>query len=455
MTEHDYYDSPPSYETEAPNVPYKREAEQSLIGGLLISTDNFADVLAIVEWPDFFEERCQNYFKAIEGLINEQKPVDEITVCDWLETHHHIPDLSYLAEITKNTPSASNIVHYAAAVKSASRERELLTISKYMAEIIHSNVTTPEKEEKIQVLISSFSSGTVEDFRTTSEVLPNLIKDWDIRSKRDGSLLGYSTGLKELDKRLMGLQAPDMIVIAGKSGTGKTTLAMNIVQSVAMDQSIPTLVFTLEMSGEQLVDRLVSAVSGIPFLEVRSGRFLNNPTYSHLITPTLQKIKDANLTIVDNGATSITQIQANARRFFRNHGKGLLVIDYVSLVSGPGRGEERISYISRTLKALAKELNITIIVLTQMNRNVLQRNDKRPIASDLRESAALEHDCDALLMLYEDEASNPGVMEVICRKLRNGPTGTDYLKMNLAVNRFNNLDDGYAKPEQESGNFSY
>ena len=428
-------------------------AEQSVIGGILINASKLADVQELITNQDFYDQKHALFFKAIECLAEKQEPIDIATICDWVQDHGTAPDLSYLMNIAKGTPSSSNIGAYARAVADCSTERRLLSIADDMASIVRGTGRTTEKMESIQQLLSSVNQDTGGSIREASEIMQNLVETWQERSTRDGSLIGYSTGFDAIDKRTMGLQAPDLTIIAAGSGKGKTTLAMNMVEAVAIHQKKPTLVFSLEMSGEQLLDRLTAATGKIPLALIKNGTVFNTP-HQNSIIPAVQKIKESNLHIDDRGGLSIGQIQATARKFFRKHGEGLLVVDYIGLVSAKGNNkQEQIAMVSGGLKSLAKELSIPVVALAQMNRNGVQRGDKRPLASDLRDSAAIEHDADALIMLYEDEDNNPGIMEANFVKLRNGECGTDYLVKRLDLNRFENMEAGYRPEEskQEQG----
>ena len=417
-------------------------AEQSVIGGILLDSAKLPDVIELINHSDFHDFKNQMIFKAVESLSDRQEPIDITTICDWLQDMGYSPDLGYLMTIADGTPSASNIRSYARAVKDCSTERGLLAIADEMTGIVRGDGRTDEKLESIQGLLSHIHTDDGGSIREASEIMKSLVDTWQDRSTRDGSLMGYSTGFEAIDKRTMGLQAPDLTIIAAGSGKGKTTLAMNMVESVAIHQKKPTLVFSLEMSGEQLLDRLTASTGKIPLSLIKNGTVFNTEHQTALV-PAVHKIKESNLHIDDRGGLSIGQIQATARKFFRKHGQGLLVVDYIGLVSAKGNNkQEQIAMVSGGLKSLAKELSIPVVALAQMNRNGVQRGDKRPLASDLRDSAAIEHDADALIMLFEDEINNPGVMEANFVKLRNGECGTDYLVKRLEVNRFEKYGGG-------------
>lgn len=430
--------------------------EQSVIGGLMLDSEKKYDVLALLNAKDFGEYRHELYFKAIASLIDKNQAVDVLTVCDELQVQGITPDLHYLAEIAKNTPSTANIDSYARAVKDCSTERRLLALADQIASTVHGDGRTLEKVERINQLVSTVNRDSGGEVREASEIMKSLLATWEQRSEMDGSLMGYSTGFKAFDARTMGLQAPDLIVIAASSGRGKTTLAMNMVQSVAIEQKKPVLVFSLEMSGEQLMDRMTAAVGRIPLGQIKNGTVFGGDN-SHAVIPAVQKIKDSNLHVDDRGGLSIGQIQATTRKFFKKHGSGLLVVDYIGLVGGKGiNKQEQIASVSGALKSLAKELSIPVVSLAQLNRNNTQRAEKRPVASDLRDSAAIEHDADWLVMLYEDELNEPGVMEAITVKLRNGEPGTDRLVKRLDINRFEDIGRDYVAPEPDKvAGFNY
>jgi replicative DNA helicase len=430
-------------------------AEQSVIGGLLIDPSKLPDVLEYVTGSDFYDFKHQSYFKAIDALAEAKEPVDVTTVCDWLQDMGYKPDIGYLVTIAQGTPSTANIHAYARAVKDCSTERKLLGMADEMAGIVRGDGRTSDKIEAINQLMSGLSRDDKGAIRDASSIMVNLIDQWQTRFERDNALMGYSTGFIALDNRTMGLQAPDLTIIAAGSGRGKTTLAMNMVESVAIHQNKPVLVFSLEMSGEQLLDRLTASVGRIPLKAIKSGKVFGSEHETALV-PAASKIKSSNLHIDDRGGLTIGQIQATARKFFRQHGEGLLVVDYIGLVTGKGQSkEEKIASVSGGLKTLAKELSIPVVALAQINRNGVQRGCKRPLASDLRDSAAIEHDADALIMLFEDEVDNPGVMEAHFVKLRNGEPGTDYLLKRLDINRFENMASGYEPEEKDSAPKKY
>jgi len=431
-------------------------AEQSVIGGILIDASKASDVMEIVCAGDFDDQRHMMYFKAIESLIDQQKPVDIVTISDCLQDIGHAPDISYLMELAQNTPTAANVNAYAQAVKDSSTERKLLNISAEMTSVLYGEGSTSDKVERITQLTSMVSQDPGGQVRDAGSIMKSSVAEWERRASMAGSLMGYSTGFRDIDKRTMGLQAPDLTVIAAGSGKGKTTLAMNMVQAVAIYQQKPVLVFSLEMSGEQLIDRMMASVGEIPMNLIKSGKVFGSD-YDHAIMPAAQKIKQSSLYIDDRGGLTIGQIQATARKFFKRHGQGLMVVDYIGLIDGKGTNkQEKTASVSGGLKSLAKELSIPVVALAQMNRNGVQRGDKRPVASDLRDSAAIEHDSDCLIMLYEDEDNNPGVMEAHFVKHRNGEVGTDYLVKRLDINRFQDQANGYEPKQQASvGGFSY
>lgn len=424
-------------------------AEQAVLGGLLINPESIADVVGILSSNDFFEARHKNYFKAIEALFDSGKPVDAITICDWISDTGVAPDVGYLFEISSTTPSAANVASYAKAVRDDSQERSMLDKCNDIVNILHGPGSTVEKMDSVSQVVSSFSVDDSGSLRDASVIMRSAIDEWEKRASREGSLMGYSTGFRDLDKRTSGLQGPDLIIIAASSGRGKTTLAMNMAEAVAVHQKKPVLVFSLEMSGEQIIDRMTAAVGDIPLNLIRDGSLFKTE-HQYKVTPAASKIKQSRLYVDDRGGLSISQIQATSRKFFREHGEGMIVVDYIGLVRSQGATkEERVANVSGSLKALAKELKIPVVALCQTNRSATGRSDKRPQASDLRDSAAIEHDADWIIMLYEDAENNEGVMEAITVKLRNGEVGTDYLRKRLDINRFIDQDIGYQPQEEQ------
>lgn len=423
-------------------------AEQSVIGAVLINSERFYEISDLITHNDFEDGRHRDYYKAISYLADDNQPIDIITVCEKLSDLGFVPDISYLTDIAKSIPSTSNIKSYAKAVKNASTERRMLCIANEMISIVYGEGSTQEKQEWIDQLTSKTTEQVGNTVRDAQSIMRNVVETWQERFEHKGELIGYSTGFHAIDQRTMGLQAPDLVVIAAQSGKGKTTLAMNMAKSVAIDQCQPVLVFSLEMSGEQLMDRMVASVGKIPFSMIRKGTALGSD-YDHAIMPTVSKINQSQLFIDDRGGLTIAQIKSTARKFFRELGGGMIVVDYIGLVKGTGfNKEQQIADVSGSLKSLAKELNVPVLALAQMNRNNVQRGDKRPVSSDLRDSAAIEHDSDCLMMLYEDEVNAPGTTEVHFVKLRNGEPGTDYLTKRLDISSFVDQERGY-EPDRD------
>lgn len=427
------------------------EAEQSVIGAILLRPESFDRVAEIINPDDFTDVRHTWVMLAAEKLRSESKPVDVITVCDLISSQGRVPDLGYFVEITKSLPSIANIEAYAAVVRDKRVERDLIQKANDMAGIVYGDGSTSEKIEKITTLVAGIGEEASGDVRIAGTIVKSAIELWQKRLDNNGALMGYSTGFADIDIRTMGLQAPDLWVIAAGSGKGKTTFAMNMVQAVGIQQHKPVLVFSLEMSGEQIIDRLMASTGRIPLQLIKSGKMFESE-YQSAIAPTADKIKNANIYVDDRPGLSIGQIKAGARKFFRKHGEGLLVVDYIGLVSGAGNSkEERTASVSGAMKGIAKELNIPVVALAQINRNSVARSEKRPVASDLRDSAAIEHDSDILIMLHEDEAINPGTMEANFVKHRNGECGVDYLTKRLDINRFEDQAKGFRPEQQKRG----
>ncbi len=288
--------------------------EQAVIGGILINALKIPDVMEIVNHNDFSDHRHQQAFRSIATLCDQNKPIDVITVLEQMADNGFTGDLGYFAGLAKNTASTANIRSYAQAVKNNSIELRLAAIGNEIAMVAHGEGSTEEKLESVNQLVSSIGQDQGSGIRDTDTVMKSLIEQWQKRSEIDGSLMGYSTGFESIDKRMMGLQAPDLITIAAQSGKGKTTFAMNMVQAVAVYQKKPTLVFSLEMSAEQLLDRLTAAVGGIPLSLIRNGSVFGSE-HDYKIMPAAKKIKDANLFIDDRGGLSVAQSKQRLESF--------------------------------------------------------------------------------------------------------------------------------------------
>jgi replicative DNA helicase len=440
--------------------PHSVEAEQSVLGGLLLDNpawDRIADLLGA---DDFYRHDHRLIFQAIGRLLEADKPADVVTVFEALQSSGRIEEaggLVYLSSLAQNTPSAANIRRYAEIVRDRAVLRRLVTAGDEIA----TSALNPQGRDTRAILDEAESlvfriaeqgargrQGFVEMDRLLTQVVERIQELFERANPSD--VTGVPTGFADLDSKTAGLQPGDLIIVAGRPSMGKTSLALNFGEHVALDQGLPVAVFSMEMGASQLALRLLSSVGRIDQQRLRTGR-LQDGDWPRL-TEAIRKMHDAPLYIDETPALTAIDLRARARRLARTCGKlGLVIVDYLQLMSASSVGENRateISEISRSLKALAKELAVPVVALSQLNRTVEQRTDKRPVMSDLRESGAIEQDADVILFIYRDEVYNPespdkGVAEVIIGKQRNGPIGRVNLRFGGEYTRFDNLAPGH------------
>ncbi len=444
--------------------PHSVEAEQALLGGLMLDNtawDRVADVLAP---SDFFRADHQLIFAAIGALAEQRQPCDVVTLSEHLENRAELGQaggLEYLALLANDTPTAANVVAYAKILRERSILRSLISAGNEIA----GSAFQPDGrnasellDEAERVVFQIAEKGNRRGgFQSLKDVLPATVDRIDMLHQSGGETTGISTGYTEFDKKTAGLQAGDLIIIAGRPSMGKTTLAVNIAENAAIGGRHPTAIFSMEMSADQLAFRMISSLGRVDQTHLRTGRFPDED-WSRINTA-VQLMSEAPIFIDDTPALSPTDVRARARRLKREHGLGLIVLDYLQLMQVPGNKENRtaeISEISRSLKALAKELEVPVIALSQLNRGVEQRTDKRPVMSDLRESGAIEQDADLICFIYREEVYDPdtprkGVADIIISKQRNGPIGEFPLTFVGKYTKFENwVPDTYG---QEPGSF--
>ena len=442
-------------ETDLKTPPHSIEAEQAVLGGLMLDNEAWILIADRINEGDFYRRDHRLIFRSIKTLAEEGHPCDAVTLSEWLEKQELLAEaghLYYLGTIVNNTPSAANITSYADIVREYSVLRQLAKVGveisnsafKPEGRTVAELLDTAEKKV-FQIAEQGQREG---GFRPIKHLLAEAVDRIDILFNSEDSITGTSTGFIDLDEKTSGLQAADMIIVAGRPSMGKTTFAINIAEHVATAEEKPVAVFSMEMPGEQLAMRMLSSLGGIDQTRVRSGK-LDDDDWSRL-SSTMALLADKKLYIDDSPALSPTELRARARRLARECGQlGLIVIDYIQLMQVPGSKENRtaeVSEISRSIKALAKELNVPIIALSQLNRNVEQRPDKRPKMADLRESGAIEQDSDLIMFIYRDEVYNPdseqkGTAEIIISKQRNGPIGTVRLTFEGRFTRFSNFSN--------------
>ncbi|MBP6346224.1 replicative DNA helicase [Neisseriaceae bacterium CLB008] len=443
--------------------PNSLEAEQSVLGGLLLDNSAWERIAGIANEHDFYRQEHRIIFNAIEKLLEQSRPADVVTVKEALESAGNIGNvggLSYLVSLAQNTPSAANIRRYAEIVRERSVMRQLVEVgtsiadSAYNPEGRDASELLDEAENKV-FRIAESASRSQQGFLEMPNLLKEVVERIDNLYSRDNpdEVTGVPTGFVDLDAKTSGLQAGDLVIVAGRPSMGKTAFSMNIAEHVAVECHLPVAVFSMEMGGTQLVMRMLGSVGRLDQHVLRTGR-LQDEHWGKL-NDAVVKLSDAPMFIDETPGLTALELRARARRLARNYGGklGLIVIDYLQLMSGSGKGNDNraseLGEISRSLKGLARELQVPVIALSQLSRSVEQRTDKRPMMSDLRESGAIEQDADIIIFMYRDEYYNAdtqfkGLAEAIIGKHRNGPTGKVYLSFVGMYAKFENaaLPDG-------------
>jgi replicative DNA helicase len=442
--------------------PHSIQAEQSVLGGLMLDNQTWDSVADKVVETDFYRRDHQLIFRAIAQLAEKQDPFDVVTLSEVLEATGELQGvggLAYLGMLAKDTPSAANIVAYANIVRDRSVLRQLIHIgteisdSAFSTEGRETSELLENAERKVFEIAEQRQRGQG-GFSSIKSLLAKAVDKIETLYELDGDITGASTGFTDLDEKTSGLQPADLIIVAGRPSMGKTTIAMNMAENVALKSGMPVAVFSMEMPGEALAMRMMSSLGRIDQHKVRTGK-LDDDDWPRL-TSAINLLAETKLFIDDTPALTPTEVRSRARRLTREHGQlGLIVLDYLQLMQSPSSGDNRvqqISDISRGLKALAKEMNVPVIALSQLNRNLEQRPNKRPVMSDLRESGAIEQDADLIIFVYRDEVYNEdspdkGIAEVIIGKQRNGPLGTVRLTFLGQYTRFENFAGVYSGSE--------
>ena len=433
--------------------PHSIEAEQSVLGGLLLDNKSWPAVEERVSDEDFYRRSHQTLFSAIRSLLQQGHPADVLTVAERLKIEKKIDEIGgevYLFELAKNTPSAFNVAAYADIVRERSVLRQMISVSNEIAGDAFNPPAGQSIVELLDVAERKMFSIAEQSSRgagpqNIKSLLTEAVDRIDHLYRSESALIGISTGYHDLDEMTSGFQASDLIIIAGRPSMGKTAFAMNIVEHAAVHEKRAVLVFSMEMSGSSLAMRLMSSLGKIDQHKVRTGKLEENDWEN--LTEALGKLSEAPIFIDDTPALSPAEVRSRARRVAREHNLGMIVVDYLQLMQMPGYADNRtleISSISRALKALAKELKVPVVALSQLNRGLEQRADKRPIMSDLRESGAIEQDADLIAFIYRDEVyhedtRDKGVAEIIIAKQRNGPIGRVRLTFRGQFTRFENF----------------
>jgi replicative DNA helicase len=438
--------------------PHSVEAEQAVLGGLMLDNRRFDEISEIISAADFYRQDHRLIFGAAERLAGEGEPLDVVTLAEFLDRAGDIEDaggLSYLAELAEKTPGAANIRAYADIVRERSILRQLVEVSGKISDSAfnpqgrNSNEVLDEAERNVfQIAESRVKEGTGP--QTINPILTKALSRIEEMFESGETTTGLTTGFKDLDEWTSGMQPSDLLIVAGRPSMGKTTFAMNIVENALITTGAPILVFSMEMPADALVMRMLSSLGRIDQSKIRSGR-LEEDDWPRL-TSAVSLLKNKPLYIDDTPGLSPTEMRSRARRIARENGGqlGLIMVDYLQLMRVPGNTEGRtaeISEISRSLKGLAKELSCPMVALSQLNRSLEQRPNKRPVNSDLRESGAIEQDADVIMFVYRDEVynedtSDKGIAEIIIGKQRNGPIGTVRLAFIGKYTKFEDLAHG-------------
>ncbi|WP_430460328.1 replicative DNA helicase [Thalassolituus sp. LLYu03] len=457
------------YESEQPQTslrtpPHSVEAEQSVLGSLMLDERAWEAVSELLQDGDFYRHDHRLVFRAIKHLVDQEQPVDVVTVAEELEERAQLEKAggaAYLSRLVDMTPSIDNCAAYATIVRERSQQRALIEAASEIMERAYetegeSSLTLISDAEKA---IAQIAEGNRQDGgpQLVAPILKNTLDQLDAMFNQPDGLTGLTTGFNEIDNRTSGWQKADLVIVAARPSMGKTTYAMNLVENALLATKRPCLVFSMEMPSESIVMRMLSSIGKIDQTRIRSGKLIDEDWPK--LSAAVNLLKDLPLYIDDTAALTPQEMRARARKVYRENNNDLAVImvDYLQLMRVSGKSEGRtqeISEISRSLKAIAKEFNCPMIALSQLNRSLEQRPNKRPVNSDLRESGAIEQDADIIQFIYRDEVYNEdspdkGIAEIITGKHRNGPIGIDRLAFIGKFTRFENLAHGYDSRDDE------
>lgn len=416
-------------------LPHSMEAEQSVIGSMIMSKDAIVEASEMITGADFYQQQYGIVFEAMVELHDEGKAVDLITLQDRLREKELPPEISsmeFVRDLLSAVPTSANVKYYAEIVAEKSMLRKLIKTTEEISNLCYLGKEKTQDilevtEKKIFDLVQNRGS---EEFVPIRQVVLNAIEKIEKASRTQGSVTGIPTGFIDLDYKMSGFQPSDLILVAARPSMGKTAFVLNIAQYMAFHNDVTTAIFSLEMSKEQLVNRLLALESKVDSQNIRTGN-LEDEEWAKLIEGA-NIIGKSHLIIDDKPGISISELRSKCRKYKMEHNLGIIFIDYLQLMTGSGRSESRqqeISEISRSLKALARELNVPVVALSQLSRAVEQRPDHRPMLSDLRESGAIEQDADVVMFIYRDDyynkdSENKNIAEIIIAKQRNGPIGT-------------------------------
>lgn len=433
-------------------LPHSIEAEQSVVGSMIMDREAILVASEIITSEDFYQHQYGVLFEAMVELFSEDKPVDLVTLQNKLKEKDVPPEISsleFVRDLVMAVPTSANVKYYANIVSEKAMLRRLIKVNEDIANTCYLGKDNLEAilegtEKKIFDLIQKRNSG---DYVPIKQVVINALDKIEATSKTKGTVTGVPTGFIDLDYKTAGLQPSDLVLIAARPSMGKTAFVLNVAQNVAFRHNITAAVFSLEMSKEQLVNRLLALESRVDSQSIRTGNLADND-WEKLIEGA-GIIGRSNLIIDDTPGISISELRSKCRKYKLEHNLGIIIIDYLQLMTGSGKGESRqqeISDISRSLKGLARELHVPVVALSQLSRAVEQRPDHRPMLSDLRESGAIEQDADVVMFLYRDDyynkdSENKNIAEVIIAKQRNGPIGTVNLVWLPNYTKFANMEN--------------
>lgn len=456
-------DKPRDHQMEGLKLPpHSLEAEQSVLGGLMLDNERWDNVSERVAGEDFFSRPHRTIFSQMQRLLEQGRPIDLITLSEALETGGELENVggfAYLAELSKNTPSAANINAYADIVRERAVIRDMISVANEIADAGYdpqgrSSEDLLDLAESRVFQIAENRANKDEGPKGIEAILEETVEKIEkLYAQPHDGVTGVSSGYQDLDKKTAGLQPSDLIIVAARPSMGKTTFAMNLCENAAMTEEKPVLIFSLEMPGNQIMMRMLASLSRVDQTRIRTGQ-LDDEDWARISSTMGILLEKRNMYIDDSSGLTPTEVRSRARRIFREHGGlSLIMIDYLQLMRVPSLSDNRtleIAEISRSLKALAKELQVPVVALSQLNRSLEQRADKRPVNSDLRESGSIEQDADLIMFIYRDEVYHEssdlkGVAEIIIGKQRNGPIGTVRLTFNGQWSRF----DNYAGPSYD------
>ncbi|HMK44394.1 MAG TPA: replicative DNA helicase [Dissulfurispiraceae bacterium] len=440
--------------------PQNLEAEESVLGAIIFDNEAFPKAVELVSAEDFYKESHRRIYRAMIDLFERNEPIDIVTLPDALRRNgdlEAIGGVPYLSRLANSVPTSANVHYHAKLVREKALLRSLIQTSTDIIMRIYEDTSDAEEmvDEAEKMIFDIAERRTKVSFFSLKEVIKDTFKTIEHLYSKKEAITGMPSGYKDLDELTSGFQASDLIIVGGRPGMGKTAFALNVAQHVAIEGKEPVAIFSLEMAKEQLAMRMLCAESEVDSSRVRKG-FIGRQDWPRL-TSAAGRLADAAIHIDDSSAISVLEVRAKSRRLkMERGGLGLIVVDYLQLMRGRGnheRREQEISEISRGLKALAKELRVPVIALSQLNRAVEGRTDKRPTLADLRESGAIEQDADVIIFLYRDEVYNKnsphkGRAEVIIAKQRNGPTATVHLAFMAHCTKYADFSDVSYAPEE-------